>query len=770
MAQIQKLIQENQKLKYQLEKFKSSNGLLPYIDDSAIKGSYHVVKNIAERDSIDCCHRKLGMKVLVIGNDLSFKEYILKTDDCKKNIWEEVDVTVEENEVFLIEDYSELSENLTTQKELNLILKQLILNLQTQIDNIELIDEKVQITETTNFAQIGQTQKDFNRSVSNYKTNSDLKNQEQDDRLTDIEGENVAQYDLINDLNSELDFERVRNDAQDSRLVNLEGINYTWSPTNRTLTLYDNNGNQLSQVSLVSLDNEGTDLRYNASTLSLDLYNADNELLDSIPVSSFIGSVGTQLQLNSNQLQLRDSQGNILSTVSFTVSNIQGLQTALDNKLNKPTTTSNTTSYPYVVGEDGNGNSARLPAGDLGKNFFNADLSNTTARNHTMNAGVTVNTLGNPYSITGLPNKNTDIANFRKVRVQNTSGLDAVVDSKNLLRDGMTSMTDAEKDAWRLAQRKTGETYSIGQPRIDFVFPSYINNSITYVQPLVLYGINLYIDNQTPNSIVQLNRVEDINGNAVNELYNITNFEVSPLKTNQIVLMLDWSLYPKGKYKFKVLNNSLQSLVSDGFVILNNSVPNQLNSITWQVLSNPTQAANNSILTVSNKSFSYERKNIASGIAQPTHIMYSDQELVGNFVVELNVGLGESFVYDGANQNVYNIGLIASSSVASASSFTLSILNGFEFKWEWDYGGVYITDKGYLRDRYNGKLGSGGKIYYIKHQGYITICFITNNGNLVFLSSAIAVNEPLRLFNSFFNQGRFLNKTVNFNYGQIFTY
>ena len=126
---------------------------------------------------------------------------------------------------------------------------------------------------------------------------------------------------------------------------------------------------------------------------------------------------------------------------SESVSNIQGLQTALDNKLdkggytgnasdlkteidgklNKPTTTSNTTSYPYVVGEDGNGNSARLPAGDLGKNFFNSDLSNTTARNHTMNAGITVNTLGNPYSITGLPNKESDTTNFDKVLKYNPS-------------------------------------------------------------------------------------------------------------------------------------------------------------------------------------------------------------------------------------------------------------------------------------------------------------------------------------------------------------
>ena len=100
---------------------------------------------------------------------------------------------------------------------------------------------------------------------------------------------------------------------------NLEGINYIWSPTNRTLTLFDREGNQLSQVSLVSLDDEGTSLKYNDITLSLELYNEADELLTSIPVSSFIGSVGTQLQLNANQLQLKDSQGNVLSTVTLQI-------------------------------------------------------------------------------------------------------------------------------------------------------------------------------------------------------------------------------------------------------------------------------------------------------------------------------------------------------------------------------------------------------------------------------------------------------------------
>lgn len=248
-------------------------------------------------------------------------------------------------------------------------------------------DVKVQITENNHFAEIGQNQKDFNKNVSDYKVIIDNKNIEQDERLENIEGDNTAQYDLINDLFSELQSEKTRNDIQDNVLNNLEGIYYVWSPTNRTLTLYDREGTQLSQVSLVSLDNEGTDLRYNASTLSLELYNKDNELLDSIPVSSFIGSVGTQLQLNSNQLQLKDSQGNILSTVTFEVSNISGLQTALDSKQDVLTednlgqfmdselpTKSAPTSGDTVLGRDSvTGKAVKIPTNQLGNNI---DLSN----------------------------------------------------------------------------------------------------------------------------------------------------------------------------------------------------------------------------------------------------------------------------------------------------------------------------------------------------------------------------------------------------------
>ena len=281
-------------------------------------------------------------------------------------------------------------------------------------NNIE--DIEVQITETTNFAEVGQNQKNFNKNVANTVSNQgneinilkginfemDIPNQklilrngnsvilteisvaflndeakhleydgagslvlknEQDEVLStlsvasfinqigkslNLDGYQLELLDENNNTLSTVTFEissilGLENALEfiNNKITNLQNINYTWSPTNRTLTLFDGAGNQLSQVSLVSLDNEGTDIRYNASTLSLELYNADNELLDSIPVSSFIGSVGTQLQLNSNQLQLKDSQGNILSTVTFAVSNIQGLQTALDTKLTVPIMTNN---------------------------------------------------------------------------------------------------------------------------------------------------------------------------------------------------------------------------------------------------------------------------------------------------------------------------------------------------------------------------------------------------------------------------------------------
>lgn len=250
-------------------------------------------------------------------------------------------------------------------------------------------------------------------------------------------------------------------------------------------------------------------------------------------------------------------------------------RTEADNqKLNKPTTTSNTTSYPYVVGEDGNGNSARLPAGDLGKNFFNSDLRNTTARNHTMNAGITVNTLGNPHTLAGLPNKNADITNFRKVRVQNASGLDSVVDSKNLLTDGLTSMTDAEKDAWRLASRKTNETYSTGQPQPFAVFPPIVENT-DEIQDIVVVGSNLFLNNSSISTAL-VSLVSEATGTE----YPL-NVEVNQTNPSVLSFGYNFSTLPLGNYWVKIIHNGLVNINKVYIQVIDNIINEPLPNLSW---------------------------------------------------------------------------------------------------------------------------------------------------------------------------------------------
>ena len=599
-------------------------------------------------------------------------------------------------------------------------------------------------------------------------TAQDLKND-----IENLEGENVAQYDLINDLNSELDSERARNDAQDSILNNLEGINYVWSPTNRTLTLFDREGNQMSQVSLVSLDNEGTDIRYNATTLSLELYNADNELLDSIPVSSFIGSVGTQLQLNSNELQLKDSQGNILSTVSFSIVNILGLQTALDSrlnkgsypgnasdlkneidgKLNKPTITSNTTSYPFVVGEDGNGNSARLPAGDLGKNFFNSDLSNTTARNHTMNARVTVNTLGNPHTLSGLPNKNADITNFRKVRVQNASGLDAVVDSKSMLLDMPSYLTEQERTNWKTAMNGGWTTNTMS---VALISPFIIKND-NNVNWILLKGANL---NLPPTSF----EVAIMNEEGTSVLAIVPNSQVQ-LYTNGTDLIFYYNFFTLGLGKYKIrLWNGVAYYITNSKLTVTDTITN----IPFQQGEIRLVSGSSSI----NVATAYEviLKPDPNIKAQPTEPLNVLSDIVSNWVdgnvlqgnedwlVQLSVEcIVKNWWWN--RIDIANVGLSSSS-----SSSLLSPTVGGILIYNYSSGDTPLNpDIGIIGGDALIKLANNSQINYIKIGSILQTLIVASNGNIVSSITTIDTSQNYRLVANCNNQPT--NTQLNYHAG-----
>ncbi|MCX8533517.1 hypothetical protein [Chryseobacterium luquanense] len=58
----------------------------------------------------------------------------------------------------------------------------------------------------------------------------------------------------------------------------------------------------------------------------------------------------------------------------------------LGAKLNKPSTTGTTSQYTEVLGFDHHGNTAKLPAGDLGKNIANSSLTSIEGAGLTLGA------------------------------------------------------------------------------------------------------------------------------------------------------------------------------------------------------------------------------------------------------------------------------------------------------------------------------------------------------------------------------------------------
>lgn len=103
------------------------------VDDATLIGGYRVVHTIGERNAIDCCYRKLGMIVMVVGDDLSFTEYMLTGELCSNEGWvlfqvDNNDQIVFEDDVILTEDYTILdpTQQIETQKDLNRVLKEIL--------------------------------------------------------------------------------------------------------------------------------------------------------------------------------------------------------------------------------------------------------------------------------------------------------------------------------------------------------------------------------------------------------------------------------------------------------------------------------------------------------------------------------------------------------------------------------------------------------------------------------------------------------------------
>jgi hypothetical protein len=159
--------------------------------------------------------------------------------------------------------------------------------------------------------------------------------------------------------------------AQDIRIGDVEGLGLFANQASQEIYIKNASGTTLSTLSVAFLNNEGTVFFYNETTEKLELKNDEGTVLSAIPVSAFVGNLAANLSLNSNKLSLRDSENNEISFVEFEISNINGLQDALDAKepLNVPPIADNKVAVYNLDGskryEDYGGGGASL----LSKSF-----------------------------------------------------------------------------------------------------------------------------------------------------------------------------------------------------------------------------------------------------------------------------------------------------------------------------------------------------------------------------------------------------------------
>ena len=291
----------------------------------------------------------------------------------------------------------------------------------------------------------------------------------------------------------------------------------------------------------------------------------------------------------------------------ITIAMVEGLQSALDGKMGKPTqngsffakNTNGLTSWQninagasYLLFWDGDNFKTSSIFREASGNKFGIGTASPTEQLHLIGRARMSALVLDDNSET-LPNQITK--NGNRFYGSNSSAIKRGLmynDAADLTAT-MANYSDAEKDAWRLAQRKSDETYSLGQPRVDSYVPSIIDNSLNYYQTVTLVGLNLFLNNSSPNSaFVTLCRVKDENGNTLNPIngvyateYPITNFEVYQVNTKLFNIRESFDNWLQGEYSARVVHNGISNIIStSNTLMVRSNIVSQPISLTYKIL------------------------------------------------------------------------------------------------------------------------------------------------------------------------------------------
>ncbi|MGI9650973.1 hypothetical protein [Chryseobacterium sp. RLHN22] len=225
----------------------------------------------------------------------------------------------------------------------------------------------------------------------------------------------------------------------------------------------------------------------------------------------------------------------------------------------------------------------------------------------------------NKEQITAMTMMLSDYVKDGKIRADKIEKL-GLTDANDMIK-AMSLATDAQKDEWRIAQRKANETYNLNQPRIDFINPPIIDKTKTFVQYVSLIGLNMFLP---PASLIYVYRKAD------DTLYKtITNFQVYQSQAGIVTFAEDFSTWYEGEYYF-VIYNAASNLTSipdtNKILILSENVDNlPIPNLTY-TCSNPD------VIITGNSTAAYEQPFVLKSV-EP---IITEQELTEGVGVEIS--------------------------------------------------------------------------------------------------------------------------------------
>ncbi|REC48842.1 hypothetical protein [Chryseobacterium pennipullorum] len=242
----------------------------------------------------------------------------------------------------------------------------------------------------------------------------------------------------------------------------------------------------------------------------------------------------------------------------------------LGNKVDQPSKDGNVQDYPKILGMDDNGNTAKLPTGDLGKNIANSSLTSAAGAGLTLGSNWTLNTSGLPYSITGLSDVSND-ALFNTFLSQNAAGRIGKTNGKQPFLSLPSTLSEAEKTAWKTAMNGGWTTATMS---VAIITPPVVDKQDKNYW-ISLRGANL---NMPPTSF----SVEIMANDGTTIIATVPNSQVQ-LYTNGLDLTFyyNYKNLPTGQYKIRLWNGSAYYVTSLTISVVENLQIVDFSALTW---------------------------------------------------------------------------------------------------------------------------------------------------------------------------------------------